>query len=919
VLLLVLAVGASVGMVVLSKQLRRAEEAERDGQGKLWEAYLDRAQARRVSRRPGQRFDALRAIQEALKLPVPPGRSLDELRNEAIAALVLPDLAVEKEWDGWPVGSGGQAFDAAFERYARGDKDGNVSIRRVADDQELLTLPGAGPVSDYGGLAFSPDGRFLHQSCETAGGGRSRLWRLDGTKPVAVLDAYRYGFTFRPDGRECAASYPDGSIRVHELPTGKERRRWQLAFPDPSPGLLWNPKRPLLLAFSPKAAWVLHAETGRVVWRLSEGGVVSWVDWHPEGRLLAVSSVSDRKIRLWDVDTRQLVLTPLEGHKIEGIVVRFDPSGERLVSTDWSHLWRLWDVQTGRQLLAVPAGGHVPQFNAGTLAGAAANFPRLWTFRYRPGQEFRTLIPRRGPRMEAAGLRKGPAALDPTGRVLAVTVQDGVALLDIARGEEIALVPVTGNGPLAFEPSGALLTQGSSGLLRWRVAVDAGTGQPRYGPPERLYRPTGVNLHGASADRRVLAIPSYSSGAIVLHRDGNRTVRLGPQQDVRSCAVSPGGRWVATGSHSLREGAGAKVWDARTGAHVADLPVGGHCAVDFSPDGKWLATTGGGLRLWEVGSWRPGPVVTTTDYPADAFATDGQLLAVTDEPGVVRLIFPQTGKELARLAAPVDGRLWPRCFTPDGTRLIALGEDGAVHVFDLAAIRRQLRDMGLDWGAPALPDPPTTPRPRLHVEVDPGALALFHGPPGETHQQRVERCTAILRANPDDVAAWWQRGEARARLGQEEPAVADLEKSLALRDDQANVLDLLARLRLRGGERLRDPKKALGLANRAVGLDAADTGYRGTLGLALYHNGRFAEAVAPLERCIQGQPGLRAALHLLYLAMCQQRLGDKARARDCFDQAVRWRDAQKALPADQAKLFSSYQADAVKVLDHAPK
>jgi hypothetical protein len=66
------------------KERDRAEKAEREGKVKLWQAYLDRAQARRVSRQPGQRFDSLRAIQEALKLPVPPGRSLDELRNEAI-------------------------------------------------------------------------------------------------------------------------------------------------------------------------------------------------------------------------------------------------------------------------------------------------------------------------------------------------------------------------------------------------------------------------------------------------------------------------------------------------------------------------------------------------------------------------------------------------------------------------------------------------------------------------------------------------------------------------------------------------------------------------------------------------------------------------------------------------------------------
>src|SRR5262249_52685030 len=152
-------------------------------------------------------------------------------------------------------------------------------------------------------------------------------------------------------------------------------------------------------------------------------------------------------------------------------------SGERLLSTDWSCSWRLWDLQTGRQLLAVPAGGPFLQFNAaGTLTGADASYPRLRLFRNRSGQEFRTLIPRRGPRMEAAGWGRGWAALDPQGRLLAVSVQDGVALLDIARGEEVGLLPLSGNSPLAFEPSGALLSNGSSGLLHWPVAVDQGTG-----------------------------------------------------------------------------------------------------------------------------------------------------------------------------------------------------------------------------------------------------------------------------------------------------------------------------------------------------------------------------------------------------------------------------------------------------------
>jgi hypothetical protein len=60
-------------------------------------------------------------------------------------------------------------------------------------------------------------------------------------------------------------------------------------------------------------------------------------------------------------------------------------------------------------------------------------------------------------------------------------------------------------------------------------------------------------------------------------------------------------------------------------------------------------------------------------------------------------------------------------------------------------------------------------------------------------------------------------------------------------------------------------------------------------------------------------------LHRLYLAMCQHRLGDPARARESFDRAVRWRDEQKALSDDQARLFDAYRADAAAILGLGPK
>ncbi|MFL5342790.1 MAG: WD40 repeat domain-containing protein, partial [Gemmataceae bacterium] len=53
---------------------------------------------------------------------------------------------------------------------------------------------------------------------------------------------------------------------------------------------------------------------------------------------------------------------------------------------------------------------------------------------------------------------------------------------------------------------------------------------------------------------------------------------------------SPDGRWVAAAS----SGQGVCVWDAKTGTRVMQfLPTAHSYTLDFSRDGKYLATTGG--------------------------------------------------------------------------------------------------------------------------------------------------------------------------------------------------------------------------------------------------------------------------------------------------------------------------------------
>ena len=884
-------------LAVSKQRLDRAEEAELDGQHKLWLSYLRQARARRMSRQSGQRFASLCAIKKALDLPVPLGRSRAELRTEAIAALCLPDLELAREGGSETIGARGFTIDAAFQRYAVADKDGKVSIRRLSDDEELLQLTGGGLVDEYGGLQFSPDGRFLHQRCQVQGGYRSRLWDLDGPQRRAVLDDNHGNLAFRPDSRQCAAFYPDKTVRFFDTVSGRELRRFRVAAMPPNCGLSWNPHLSQLLLGEGASLQLLNVDTSEIAAvgpKIPSGYM--WAAWHPEGRLSAVCD-NDLKIHLWDVPTGRQFLPPLEDHKHSGIVVKFNHAGDRLLSTDWSGSWHLWDTRSGRLLLTHPAGGTNLHFSPDDRLVGSGGGGKVQLFHFRRGEEVCTVLHRSA--TSKKGYNVWDLPIDPEGRLCALGMHDhaeGIALVDMTRGEEAALLPLPGNVPLRFDREGALWTSGSAGLLRWPMAASPKTGQRRYGPPQqilpRMAAQFTAGLRG-SADLRVVAIPNGSAGVLVLHRDGNRLVRLGPQEDVRNCAVSPDGRWVAAGSHSLREGVGAKVWDARAGKHVKDLPVGGNCGVRFSPDGKWLLTTSGGCRLRAVGSWEEGPSLGGRSLnAAGAFSCDGKLLALGDEPGVVRLLVTDTGAEIARLTAPEQVRLIPCCFTADGTKLLAVGaETSNLYIFDLTAIRAGLSELDLDWDAPPLPAASAPPAMPLSILFDLGDLRQWAEAEALVHQ-----------------AAQQTGGKENAK------GLASLRQAVKIAPNHAVARNNLAWLLLTGPKELRDPPQALLEARKAVEL-GSNPYWLNTLGVALYYTGHFAEAIPFLERSLGESKGQSDAFDLFFLAMCHHRLGDVAKAKDCLERGKQWFQKNKAkISTDWLKELTAFQAEAEAVL-----
>jgi serine/threonine protein kinase/WD40 repeat protein len=731
----------------LSAALRVSDAASREAKERLWESLRDRAQALRMSRRAGQRVDSLRSIQEAMHLPLPPGHSMNELRTEAIAALALPDVEMVHEWAGMPANTVGLAFDGNLERYAWLATDGTVSLRRVSDDTEIYRWhePAEGVwLENESNLRFSLDGRFL--SIRHPASGRLVVLQLAGSEPVRCFSGTqaqgRWAMDFSPDSKWFAYLLTDTRIAVVDLtsgqvhylpPTGVEQRYIKFA-PDGRRFALGVRRADKSLIE------VRDAATGHVQQTLPHPTEVTHPAWHPDGRTLA-TCCDDHLIRLWDVPTGEL-LRVLKGHKNLGLRCAFTHTGDRLVSNDWHDLLRVWELSSGRQLFSFPAAGFSwmrvspdDRISAYNAVGRKLQVLRLYR-----GREYRTI------NLGGSNSSRAPAGssvVHPDGRLLAAAIGDGsLSLVDLMTGREVVNLPSRLGLPLRWQPSGDLLTAGTGGFVRWPVRQsDEGRGTrdeknpssvprhlslvPRHlslflGPPEPLV--SNFRFRGGcatSADGRCLAIPNFNRGAVVLHRDPSApTITLQPQQDVRHCAVSPDGRWVATGSHGNTDGLGAKVWEAATGTLVKELHVPGSCMVAFSPDGRWLLTTGGGCRLWEVGSWNEGPNI---GGPGGCFAPDGRLLAVEDSAGAIRLVHAENGTELARLEAPAQTRLGPSCFTPDGACLIATGLDTrALHVWDLRAIRQGLAELGLDIEMPPYASANEGPAAPLQVTVDLG-------------------------------------------------------------------------------------------------------------------------------------------------------------------------------------------------------
>ena len=703
------------GFAGVLRELRRAERAERATTEQLGRAYLEQARANRRSGRSGQRWETLEVLRKAAALSTSP--RAHELRDEAVAALALPDIRWLRQGVLRP---GYVAFDVALERYAWSDPEGILHLCRVSDDAELFTLPAIGTnVANW--HCFSADSRFL---AVPYGDGRIRVWNLERRRVLTELTGGRRDviLEFSPLSDRLAATGPGNVVRVFDLHTSRLEREIPLPFRPSRMDYSSDGRHLSVLASRGTSVRLIEVVNGSAR-DLPHSTSVSGVAWHPSGESLATST-TDFRIHFWDVSA-------LEARRIQtdhqSIItdVAFHPNGELLASSSWDGTTQLWDVSTGRRLAVLPRSMELPRFSRDGrwLGGLSDGFRRVELFAVEARRACRFLPE---PMLAAnTGLSAWSLDWSRDERLLAAAAAEGVRLWDVNHGHLLGLLPHSGARDVLFHPAGQeLFSAGGDSLRSWPLSHDAGAGEWVVGSRKTISRNGPFGEVAISLDGETFAYTHTSW--ISVWTNGQRAFHL-PHEFVQRVAVSPDGKWVGTSEDRASE---IKLWEAATGRLVwrRQPPLARRAHLAFTPDSQSLVTGAANeFTFWNVATGeaeRRFPRRDTGDfYGPIAFSRDGRLMALALTRTLVQLRDLVTGEGLAELDGPHPQMISSLCFSPSGAKLAALGEAHTLQVWDLRALRRDLSELGLDWEQPPYPPVPTIANAsaplRLRIEKPP--------------------------------------------------------------------------------------------------------------------------------------------------------------------------------------------------------
>ena len=528
-----------------------------------------------------------------------------------------------------PIGICAYSPDGA--RIVSGSDDGTLSLWSAETGEKIAVLHGHTDL--IATCAYSPDGTRIVSGSND---GMLRLWEAETGEELAVLQGHENGIlacVFSPDGARVVSGSNDGTVRLWSVETGEELAVLSVRTSG-GPIFSYSPEGTRIVSGFGDSLHLRDAETGEAIAVLQDrsGYGIKNCAFSPDGMRI-VSMLGDGTVRLWNGETGEELVT-LPGHVGWVAALAFSPDGKHIVSGSNDGTLHLWDTETARELAALK--GHTRGVSAcayspeGTRIVSGSHDSTLYLWDGQSGDKIAALQGHTSGAVACRFSRDGS-------RILSAGY-DSFRLWDGKTGEELTVSRGHTDlvGPCVFSPDG---TRAVSGDLNMPSLWDV-----------------------------------ENSREIAVLRGHNATVL--------ACAVSPDGTRIATGSHDA-----FRLWDGETGQEIAILE--GHtqgvwtCA--FSPDGTRLVSGGGdGLRLWDVKTGEEIPVLRdcTEQVRSCAFSADGTLVVSGSEDGTVRLC---DGESLEKVVVfeGHNGGVLTCAFSPDGTRVASGSNDRTLRLWNV--------------------------------------------------------------------------------------------------------------------------------------------------------------------------------------------------------------------------------------------
>jgi tetratricopeptide (TPR) repeat protein len=147
-----------------------------------------------------------------------------------------------------------------------------------------------------------------------------------------------------------------------------------------------------------------------------------------------------------------------------------------------------------------------------------------------------------------------------------------------------------------------------------------------------------------------------------------------------------------------------------------------------------------------------------------------------------------------------------------------------------------------------------------------------------------------IEIEPGNAKAYYGRGGLyNDHLKEYDKALDDYNKAIEIDPKYTLAYNNLAwLLAMCPDSEIRDPTRAVQLAQKAVQLDSKNGGHWNTLGVAQYRAGNWPEAIDALQKSNQILKGSHYSFNAFFLAMAHRQLGNQEKAQQFYQQAVTW-------------------------------